>query len=42
MGASDGEHNSYIRPDVRVYKKNGVWIALAEPHLRPQVAVNKY
>lgn len=42
MGASDGEHNTYIRPDVRVYKKDGVWIALAEPHLRPQVAVNKH
>ena len=42
MGASDGEHNNYIRPDVRVYKKDGVWIALAEPHLRPQVAVNKH
>ncbi|MBR5676121.1 MAG: RNA polymerase factor sigma-54 [Neisseriaceae bacterium] len=41
MGASDGEHNTYIRPDVRVYKKNGEWIALAEPHLRPQVVVNK-
>ena len=41
MGASDGEHNTYIRPDVRVYKKDGEWIALAEPHLRPQVVVNK-
>ena len=41
MGASDGEQSAYVRPDVRVYKKNDKWIALAEPHLRPQVVVNK-
>ena len=41
MGSSDGEHNTYIRPDVRVFKKDGEWVAVAEPHLRPQVVVNK-
>ncbi|MBR6026828.1 MAG: RNA polymerase factor sigma-54 [Neisseriaceae bacterium] len=36
----DTNDTIYVRPDVRVYKKDGEWVVQSEPHLRPHVVIN--
>lgn len=39
-GLNIGNHVAYIKPDVRVYKKNHHWQVQAEPHLTPPLRIH--